>query len=236
MLPIFPSVLNFMTKNSFPESTVHTTKLFRPKPWSESENTVLNWHGNPEKEFHMYALAFKEAARSLARRKRIDGFFDFHAFPILFLYRQALELYFKAILLGDGAEILRNAGKPCPTRTEILGANHSLEKLLPNIRLVFQTVGWENDWKIKGLNGFDDFEKIVQEFSKFDPLSQASRYPIKKDGTAWIPGHFTFNLKEASRTLNKVLGILDGAITALHEYLANYYEGLQYSDGFQSKE
>ena len=55
--------------------------------------------GNPASEFSVYALAFWRGggllAQSLASRQ---GYRDLDACPIVFLYRQALELYMKAIV------------------------------------------------------------------------------------------------------------------------------------------
>ena len=65
-------------------------------------NTVLNWHHVPPKEFYFYARAFHKAAKSLVESVELDAnpFADFNACPVVFMYRHALELHLKAIVIG----------------------------------------------------------------------------------------------------------------------------------------
>ena len=66
----------------------------------DRRNTVLNWHRAPEEEFDIYAGVYWNAAQTLAKNLDLDGIFGYDACPIVFLYRHALELYLKAVLLG----------------------------------------------------------------------------------------------------------------------------------------
>ncbi len=60
-------------------------------------NTVLNWHREPEKEFHLYGEAFWNAAKNLLQNEALDKrpIASFDASVIVYLYRHALELFLK---------------------------------------------------------------------------------------------------------------------------------------------
>src|SRR5882724_6891681 len=96
---------------------------------------ILNWHGTPEKEFTYVAEAFRvtaqEAVSKLKRSRRLGSngspIEDFRAYPIIFLYRHALELYMKAILLV-GSDMLAINGEAEIDRQRIL-STHNLEGL-----------------------------------------------------------------------------------------------------------
>ena len=81
------------------------TKLFRKGAFRHG-TILLNWHGDPAREYRFFAEAFhllgKKGARALKRRRHFpsSGLDDFHACPIVFLYRHALELYVKVILFA----------------------------------------------------------------------------------------------------------------------------------------
>jgi hypothetical protein len=72
-------------------------KTSAPKLFVKNEgyaNTVLNWHREPEKEFHLYGDAFWDAARKLLQNDALDRspIASFDAIVIVYLYRHALEL------------------------------------------------------------------------------------------------------------------------------------------------
>src|ERR1017187_4284766 len=87
-------------------------------------NTVLNWQRAPEKEFELYGEAFWKAAKHLLQQnealdRRPGASFD--ASVIVYLYRHALELFLKGILIGRGGELV----DPPPS----ISASHSLTNL-----------------------------------------------------------------------------------------------------------
>src|ERR1019366_5793436 len=72
---------------------------------------VLNWHHAPEREFHLYAEGMEKSAEALLEKLQLDPHVGLHGYPIkdfealapVFLYRQAVELYMKAIIIrGSG--------------------------------------------------------------------------------------------------------------------------------------
>jgi len=149
-------------------------------------NTVLNWHRAPA---------------------------SFDASVIVYLYRHALELFLKEILIGRGGELIH----PSPSPETVVNAGHSLTKLLPDVRRIFVACGWDQTFGSKTALTFDDFTSIVEEFEKADPSSFSFRYPIKKDLTGALNGHFTFSVRQFALIMDEVLTTLDNACCSLPE-------------------
>ena len=76
---------------------------------SEQHPGILDWRNVPEEEFFLYARAFRAAAKKMALALELDPgpFTKFAACPVVFMYRHALELHLKALILGDGSNFLR---------------------------------------------------------------------------------------------------------------------------------
>lgn len=115
----------------------------------QSRGTViLNWHREPEGEFRYMAEAFHQAAKAGIRRPKRNRHFgiegipieDFHAYPVIFLYRHALELALKAIILR-GADMLSLNGQPEVDKMK-LRRTHSLDWLRGESERVFEAYGW----------------------------------------------------------------------------------------------
>jgi hypothetical protein len=193
-------------------------QLFKPndRP-GQGGNVVLNFTGRPKSELALIGDAYHTAAHRL-----LDAFLahasysDLDAYPIVFLCRHALELLMKAVLtLGnDLASLL---GDPS-LKTKDLYADHSLDKQVPQLKRVFDAVGWEDAFEQAGL-AKGEFEQVVKEFEKFDPRSFTFRYPINKDGSASLPEkHFVFSPKQFVDTLDPILKSLSGACSGLEGY------------------
>ncbi len=107
----------------------------------------------------------------------------------------------KDILLGRGGELIAS----CPAPEDVVKAGHSLGKLLPHIRRIFAELGWDKTFGAGNVATFDDFERIVMEFESADPFSNNFRYPIKKNMTGALGGHFTFSVRRFALTMDEVL-------------------------------
>jgi hypothetical protein len=79
---------------------------------SGPHNPVVNRHNVPAKDLFLYARSFHTVAKKLAGALELDSglFTDFDVSPVVFLYRHALELHLKAVVLGEGGNFL--ATKP----------------------------------------------------------------------------------------------------------------------------
>jgi hypothetical protein len=187
-----------------------------------SNNTVLSWHRKPTEEFRLYGETFWNAAKTLLQNERLDRFpiASFDASVIVYLYRHALELFLKEILIGRGGELV----DPPPSPETVINASHSLTKLLPDVRRIFAACGWDNTFGSKAAVTFDDFTAIVEEFESTDPKSFNFRYPVKKDLSAALDGPFTFSVRQFAATMDEILNTLYGASYSLPEIANNQAE------------
>jgi hypothetical protein len=187
--------------------------LFRAEPGRE--NTVLNWHNQPDREFGFFAESFHKAAKILVENLELDrgGLSDFDACPVVFLYRHALELYIKAILLGEGANFLDER----PSPQDIFNEKHRLTVLLGKVRRILEVVGWDKELGSDIIPTFDDVEKVVAELEQVDPDSHAFRYPVKRNLKESVESHFTFSVVEFAKRIDAVLEVFATAKFALPE-------------------
>ncbi len=108
---------------------------------------ILNWTGDEVFEFERMARAFHETGRQAADRLvnleiGVDGWplHDFLAYPVVFLYRHALELHMKAIILaGAPVFVLR---KQAQIDRNALFNEHSFERLRQDFERVFGEFLW----------------------------------------------------------------------------------------------
>lgn len=143
-------------------------------------NVVLNFTNNSKKELSCYADAFHDAGKILVNDiKTRNGYSDLEACPIVFLYRHALELHFKSMLI-IGKDVLLFKKKDIPIEKDEIYSTHSLLKLLPAVKFVIEEVGWSWDLGIEGFKKFDHFKIFIEAIDYIDPMSFAFRYPINK--------------------------------------------------------
>jgi hypothetical protein len=189
-------------------------RLFRPG--RSRGDTVLNYKVDPKSELASYGHAFHEAGRRLVERlmERRRGDFDLYPFsvcPIVFLYRHALELHLKAVIVW-GAAILGVRRQPAPDEDF---RSHSLKKLLADVRRVFEGVGWGWSWEEAPTP--TEFEELVAELDEIDAGSYAFRYPIDRKGESSVPERFSFNVADFAKKLDPILEMLHGADLGLSE-------------------
>ena len=190
-------------------------ELFRPGRRIHG-NVVLNFVGSPKTEFGAFAGAFWRAGRSLAKSLATShGYHDLDACPIVFLYRHALELYLKAIVLL-GQDVVALAGKKLPLAPRAL-ARHELTPLLEPTRYIFRHLDWKWKTDVDGVKTFRDFQALVRDIDRLDGGSFTFRYPIDTKGKSPVFHHFVFNVLEFAQEVEGAVGPLDGALTGLEE-------------------
>ena len=83
-------------------------------------------HNIPAKDLYFYAQSFHKSAKALASAFQPEAslFPETDASAVVFMYRHAIELHLKAIVLGEGGKFL--ATKPDPIS---VGKTHSLSWL-----------------------------------------------------------------------------------------------------------
>ncbi len=200
---------------------------------------VLNWHGHPEKEFKFFAEAFyrtaKQAVDRLRKKKKfgLDGYLldEFLAYPVVFLYRHALELYMKGVILA-GAPMLHVRGEQ-PIDRESLLRTHSLKALRHDLERVFAAFDWDWDFNIPSFRSLADFRKVIDEFESVDAGSYVFRYPIDTKGSPSLNGYFRFNIFDFCEALDAIFPVLDGAAYGAHEQLQATYQEMAESRQYE---
>lgn len=96
---------------------------------------ILHWHDVPKEEYRFYAHAFHKAARMLAANTNLDKkvHADWDACPVVSMYRHALELHLKSLVLGSGINFLSQ--KP---DLEFVHRTNSLRRLLEIIFVIVE--------------------------------------------------------------------------------------------------
>src|SRR4030095_3076763 len=179
-------------------------------------DVVFNFRGRAIDDLSAFAAGYHEAGKTLiSKMESAPGYRDYEGYPILFLYRHALELYLKDIVYR-GAQLLGLISDEKPN-TEKLLTNHKLIRLLPTIEAIFRAVEWKWDFEVSGLKSFDDFADLIREIEKIDPQSYRFRYPVNTTGEAALSKHFVVNVVNFGKKMDSVLDLLSGAVTGLQE-------------------
>ena len=190
----------------------HFFELSRPHG-----NVVFNFRGRAINDLSAFAAGYHEAGKTLvSKMESAAGYRDYEGYPILFLYRHALELYLKAIVYR-GAQLLGLISDE-KRNTEKLLTSHKLTQLLPTIEAIFRVAEWEWDFELIGLRSFDDFADLIKEIEKIDPQSYCFRYPVDTTGEAALPQHIVVNVVTFGKKMDSVLELLSGAVTGLQDH------------------
>ena len=168
-----------------------------PRVWSEfSDGPGLGWYVclNTTGFHHInllqdYARAYHKAARLVFegfRQTLQDGDWpknhrDMDAHPILFLYRQAVELYLKTVIVW-GEPLKHQRGlPPNPKLREQTFNGHDLAKLLPGVKETFGLIDCPSIWNALTFQSFADIERVVKAVNDFP--HDAFRYPVDRAGS-----------------------------------------------------
>lgn len=177
-------------------------------------NIVLNFQHAANREFGSYAHAFHKAGQALFERMfESNGYNDLEGCPIIFLYRHALELYLKAIVL-HGETILSINGETLLANRSIL-QRHTLHPFLPLLKRTFDAVGWTWDLDIEELKTFEEVEELLRNFDAVDVGSYTFRYPVDTRGNPSVPHHFMVHMPTFCRRMDALLESLEGAVMGL---------------------
>ena len=179
-------------------------------------NVVLNILHDADQMlgFGFYARKFHEAGQALFERMFARASYSsLEACPIVFLYRHALELYLKGIVL-IGCEISQLHGETLANRERLL-KTHQLLPLLPPMKQTFGMVGWIWQIDIEGLRTFDEVEEVLRAFEEIDPGSYTFRYPVNTNGQPSVPHHFIFHMPTFCERMDTFLNMLEAAVMGL---------------------
>jgi hypothetical protein len=170
----------------------------------------LYFSNQPQLDLGYYAGAFLEAARTLMRSLRRRGFSNVNAVPVLFMYRHAIELYLKSIVV-IGNRSLAASPEDDEKLFKTLG-HHKLLPLLSRVEDVFRLAGWEWHWPLNPLvETAEHARELLCYVEGLDPDSFAFRYPVDKHGRRSIPTDVRFNLESVVAALDALAEALETA-------------------------
>ncbi|MCM3786218.1 hypothetical protein M3231_25000 [Neobacillus mesonae] len=177
--------------------------------------------GDINPQFYGYIKGYKESADTLVKfaldSKRIE-ILDTYIFPILFLYRQFIELSLKSLYLEYSDE---------PMVDKIKGvkqAGHNLETMWKNLKPIVIEASDSKEEK----DTIKTVESYILQYHDFDKGSFKFRYPIDKDYNPLLKDEERIdivNLKECMTELDNFFGGADGKLDFLKE---SKYEQEQY--------
>lgn len=168
-----------------------------------SSNFRISFTRNPKGDFGVFAKGYTLAANRLTQSLlEAPRFSDYEAYPVVYLYRHALELSLKHVIFS------------CP----VLAAFQSIK---------VGDYGLQNSHNLTHLSGIVEkltvklFPKDVslrhviarvtetcREFSDLDAGSYGYRYPINKEGQHSTKSHQVVNLKAFGDRMSSVLADL----------------------------
>jgi hypothetical protein len=175
-------------------------------------STAEDWWNNACLNFFhdgwsIYTIGYKDAADSLVEQVETTGRGqDALVYPIVFLYRQYLELAIKD-LIRHGYR-LQGIKKDFPK-------THDISKLwIICSGLLEQISPGDSKEELKQIG------RLISEFCSVDPTSEAFRYPEDKAGNHSLSTMVTINLRNLKEVIAKIAVILDGADAVIDNYLS----------------
>lgn len=171
---------------------------------SDMNSFVISFTNDPKGDFHAFAKGYTLAANRLAA-SLLDAqrFPDYEAYPVVFLYRHALELSLKHIIYGS---VELAAFRRMDEINEQLKNNHDLVSLSQTAGKVLSLL-FPNDEMLGRLK--TTVAALCKDWADIDPGSYAYRYPIDTKGRPSTKKHQVVNLRALSNRMAEVLEDLD---------------------------
>jgi len=177
-------------------------KLFR---WDDDYhfNACLNWI---IPTLATVARSYKDGADALAQAVyKGNATLDTVILPIVFLYRQYIELSLKDAIVTARAVEGKEAGYP---------KNHNLKDLWAEAKgLIKQHYGVDTPREI------DFVDPCIEEFHQHDPESFSFRYPTDKKGNINLRGLSHINLRNLYETMDRLASFFDCIVGDLAQKL-----------------
>jgi hypothetical protein len=167
-------------------------------------NACLNWCHDG---WSLYASGYKEAADLLVKGVEANGAGqDALVYPVLFLYRQYLELQLKD-LVRQARRLLDKPGN--------FPKGHHIGNLWQACHSLLSEVSPSDS-----VAELKEIARLIGEFSALDPTSEAFRYPQDLNGNPTLPGMRYINLRNVREVVAKISFILGGAEAQIGEFLS----------------
>jgi len=160
----------------------------------------------PEQDLWICALSFRHSAKKLAEAFQSDPFpfMDYAAYPVVFMYRHALELSLKALVLGEGGNVL--TVRP---DSLLIYKTHSVCRLAQFVTQIVTGLGWGPEFKCQGVENLADFKAVIEDVNAVDPESYAFSLPDDRDATG------PFSVPDFARKMDSLLDLLNSTVEAI---------------------
>lgn len=190
---------NLGERSKFPSEFAAQMLFVRGDDWQN--NAMLGWAPYP---MDIYAAGYKDAADAILyalseRRTSLDSVI----YPLVFLYRQGLELQIKLIL--PLARQLANS----PAKED---HSHSLIPMWAELRTLLNELSPHAcDQEVPAM------EQFLHQLAEIDPQSFAFRYPEDKKGQLSLPDLHHINVRHLSEVMDSMFMLLSGIHSELGE-------------------
>jgi hypothetical protein len=158
---------------------------------------------------YFLAQATHKAAKRLAAALQLDAtpLSHFDAYPCLYTYRHAVELYLKDIVLNEGGNFLGN-GKPDHIS---VAKTRSLSWLAQFVVQIVTALQWEERFRCEGIEDIVAFKEIIEEVNRIDTASPLFRLP----GDPRRQNAVAVELRALLRRLDALLDMLNSTADTL---------------------
>jgi len=171
---------------------------------NDTSNFVVSWTGDPKNDFGVFAKGYISAAEQLAQRLlQAPRFSDYEAYPVIFLYRHALELSLKHVIYSC-AQL--GALREIESIKDELYNHHKLADLMETASASLNVL-FPGDEMLATF--IPRCRQTCLELSQIDPDSFSFRYPMDKKGNYATKIHLTVNLSSFALHMSSVLDDLD---------------------------
>jgi hypothetical protein len=186
-----------------------SNKSYRPLFMASSdEQTNARINQYARYGLDLFAGSYKTAADILVHhvvQNNTDK--DALVYPIVFLYRQYLELRLKEII-REG-KLFEDEGNEFPKI-------HRLHDLWPSVKEIIEKVYSHED--SNDSSGLDVTEHVIKEFKAIDPESMSFRYPEDTKGNLHLTGLDYVDIKGLAETIEEVFLFLEGISDGICAY------------------
>jgi hypothetical protein len=198
-------------KFSLPSAPTSRDGLFKLGS-DTSLNACANWR---LPDWNLYATGYKTAADMLASHvveHRIRQ--DTLVYPILFLYRQYIELALKEIIRSGLVYLERDGAAP---------KHHDLGQLWAIAEKLLEEICSGNS-----VTELKDTGRIIKELNRADPRADAFRYPVNRKEEQSLPGITHIDIGNVREVAARLAVILDSATTQIGVYQSWKYDMASY--------
>ncbi len=158
------------------------------------------------KDLCAYAIGYRDAAKMIV--DHLDStpkYPDLLIYPVVFLYRQAIELLLKELItISD-----RQSGKRVCIKLK-----HDLPKLWKVARSFIEKYSDGNHAEL-----LDNTENLINQLDQIDPLSTAFRYPIDTKENESIIGVHRIDIQHLSEKMEGLYNALSASVDWLDDLI-----------------